>query len=308
MTELPEPLTPPDCDLRNFPWMELDINRLLTSETWILGTAEECKACVTLWCEAWRQIPAASLPDDDRMLAHLSRAGAGWKKIKEGVMRSWIKCSDGRLYHPVVAEKAVEAWEKKLAQRNRTEAARLAKLNKKNGHIVSETPPTANVADNDTEAVTNSAAKSVTENVTGSRREERRGEEKKEESSGTSYRATAAPSPADPPDVRTEFWREGLAIVRGLTGKSDAVCRAFLGRALKVLADDCDAGMAILHHADDLRPGGPEAWIMASCEARMSRKSSGISARKEKILRAGGLWPELDGPIIDAHREGVWRQ
>jgi hypothetical protein len=31
----PEPLTPPDCDLRDFGFMPLDVRRLLTSETWI---------------------------------------------------------------------------------------------------------------------------------------------------------------------------------------------------------------------------------------------------------------------------------
>ena len=175
--DLPEPLTPADCDLRTFEWMKLDINRLLTSETWILGTAEECKAAVTLWCEAWRQVPSASLPDDDRMLAHLSRAGSAWKKVREMVMRSWVKCSDGRLYHPVVAEKAREAWAEKLAQKARTEAARLAKLAKRHGHIVCEVNPQMHV----TTSVTDLVTSSVTEIVTASRGDKRRGEEIREE-------------------------------------------------------------------------------------------------------------------------------
>jgi 5-methylcytosine-specific restriction endonuclease McrA len=110
MTDLPEPLTPPDCDLRDYLWMPLDVRRLLNSETWILGSPEVKVACMTLWCEAWQQVPAASLPDNDRMIAHLSGAGPGWKKIAAEVLKGWQKCSDGRLYHPVVAEKAREAW------------------------------------------------------------------------------------------------------------------------------------------------------------------------------------------------------
>jgi hypothetical protein len=120
----------------------------------------------------------------------------------------------------------------------------------------------------------------------------------KKESSVPSERATALPSPPDPPDARAEFWREGLAIVRNLTGRPDGASRAFLGRILKTLADDCDAGLQVLHAAYDLRPGGPEAWIVAACKARAARKTTGISARKEKILRAGGLWAE-DGTTID---------
>lgn len=154
MSELPEPLTPPDCDLRDYEWMPIDINRLLTSETWILGSADECKAALTLWCEAWRQLPAASLPDDDRMLAHLSRVGSGWKRIRDAVMRSWIKCADGRLYHPVVAEKARESWALKLGQKQRTRAATEARKNKKHNVTPNDEPTTLQRDDNATSNVT----------------------------------------------------------------------------------------------------------------------------------------------------------
>lgn len=303
MTDLPEPLTPLDCDLRTYEWMPLDVNRLLTSETWILGTADEKVAALTLWCESWRQVPAASLPDDDRMLAHLSRAGSAWKKVREAVMRSWVKCSDGRLYHPVVAEKARFSWGEKQAQRARTEAARLAKANKKNAHIVSETPPqppvTKSVTEIATDSVTQSATDPVTEDVTASNRTEqnRTKEERKKDSEATPL-ATADAAPLVPIDARTEIWREGLAILRRLTGKAEGTSRGFMGRFVKALSDDCAAGMAILHEAEDLRPGEPEAWLMAAANSRSRRAETGISARKERILRAGGLWP-ADGTTID---------
>lgn len=127
MTELPLPLTPPECDLRDYPWMPIDCTRLLTSETWMLGTDSERVAALTLWIKSWHQQPAGSLPDNDRMLAVLSDNARGWGKVREHAMRGWIKCSDGRLYHPVVCEKAAEAWALKLAQRARTEAARAAR-------------------------------------------------------------------------------------------------------------------------------------------------------------------------------------
>ncbi len=38
------------------------------------------------------------------------------------MLRGWIRCSDGRLYHPVVAEKALEAWVEKLTQRKSSAA------------------------------------------------------------------------------------------------------------------------------------------------------------------------------------------
>ena len=127
MTDLPAPLTPPDCDLRDFAFMPLEIRRVLTSATWVLGTPKEKVAALTLWCESWHQVPAASLPDDDKMLSHLSGAGTAWRKVREHVLRGWVRCSDGRLYHPVVAEKALESWEKKQAQRERSRRANAAR-------------------------------------------------------------------------------------------------------------------------------------------------------------------------------------
>lgn len=116
---VPLPLTPPDCDLRGLPFMPLDVVRILDSDLFALSTGEEFKAALALWAKAWLQVPAASLPDDDRVLAHLSGAGSRWKKIRDMALKGWVKCADGRLYHPVVAEKAADAWKHRQAQRDR---------------------------------------------------------------------------------------------------------------------------------------------------------------------------------------------
>ena len=109
MTDLlPPPLTPADCDLRGLPFMPLDVIRLLDSDMFAETTGEEFKAAVALWCKSWTQIPAASLPNKDKVLAKLSQS-EHWKKVKDGAMRGWILCSDDRWYHPVVAEKALAA-------------------------------------------------------------------------------------------------------------------------------------------------------------------------------------------------------
>ena len=34
-----KPLTPKNCDLRDFQFMPMDVRRLLTSETWVTGSA-----------------------------------------------------------------------------------------------------------------------------------------------------------------------------------------------------------------------------------------------------------------------------
>lgn len=132
------PPVPAECDLRDFSFMPLEFRRLFTSETWLLAKPEEKVAALALWCESWHQVPASSLPDNDRVLAHLSQAGARWLKVRDQAMRGWLQCSDGRLYHPVVAEKALEAWERKLEQRKRTHAARVAKLQKQISHATGD--------------------------------------------------------------------------------------------------------------------------------------------------------------------------
>ena len=86
--------------------MPIDVRRLLASETWVLATGDERSAAMCLWLESWHQIPAASLPDNPRMLAHLAQC-TKWPKVQQQALRGWINCSDGRLYHPVVAEKAL---------------------------------------------------------------------------------------------------------------------------------------------------------------------------------------------------------
>lgn len=106
---LPEPLVPAEVDLRGLDWMELDVVRLMDSDMFALSTGDEFKAAVALWCKSFHQKPGGSLPDNDKVLAELSRAKS-WKKVKAVALRGWFKCSDGRLYHKVVAEKALKAW------------------------------------------------------------------------------------------------------------------------------------------------------------------------------------------------------
>lgn len=108
MTDLPAPLTPADCDLRGMQWMPLDTMRVLDSDLFLNSTGDEFKAAFALWCKSWQQVPAGSLPNNEKSLAGLSLA-KNWKKVRAVAMRGWILCSDNRYYHEVVAEKAMEA-------------------------------------------------------------------------------------------------------------------------------------------------------------------------------------------------------
>ena len=131
----PAPLVPVECDLRDFAFMPLDVVRLRDSGLTMEGSGDEFRAAVLLWCAAWRQIPAGSLPNDEKMLAALAGYGRdlrSWRTVWPGARRGWQLCSDGRLYHAVVCEKALAAWGGKMAQRQKTAAATAARW-KRNG-------------------------------------------------------------------------------------------------------------------------------------------------------------------------------
>jgi hypothetical protein len=131
--DLPAPMTPAGCNLQDFPHTPILRSRLFGSSFHARTTDSEWRAGVTLWLKAWEQVPAGSLPDDDIelcRLAELARDLKAWKKLKAGAMRGWVLCSDGRLYHPVVAEVVHNAINAKSAQRDKTLKARIAALQK----------------------------------------------------------------------------------------------------------------------------------------------------------------------------------
>lgn len=133
MTDLPNPLTPADCDLRGLRWMPLDVVRVIDSDTFGISTGDEFKVAFRLWAKCWLQVPAASLPDDDRVLAHLAGLSENmqkWKKVRAVALRGFVKCNDGRFYHPVIAEKAIEAMGRRedYAEREGNEQSRQQRL------------------------------------------------------------------------------------------------------------------------------------------------------------------------------------
>jgi len=93
---------------------------------------------------------------------------------------------------------------------------------------------------------------------------------------------------APPPDARAELWGDGLALLRGLTGKPDGPSRGLLGRLVKAARDDCPAVMRALRSAADLRPVDPVPWLMAALNQPDD---------DTRLLQAAGLLPT--GPTLD---------
>jgi len=127
----PAPPVPPHVDLTDFPFFPLDAVRLRDSDLSVKASGEEFKAAVLLWCASWHQVPAASLPNDDALLAKFAGYGRteteAWKAIRMEALRGFKECADGRLYHALMAEKANEAWTGKLRLRHKRECERIKK-------------------------------------------------------------------------------------------------------------------------------------------------------------------------------------
>lgn len=137
-TDLPAPLVPADIDVDGINGFLLHTDKLFHSELWALSTGDEFKAAVALWGHAWRQRPAGSLPNDDRLLAAFSGTGSRWKKVRAMALRGFILCSDNRYYHRVLCEDVIRAAQAKDSRRERTAAATKAHQSKTDPD---QTPP-----------------------------------------------------------------------------------------------------------------------------------------------------------------------
>ncbi len=121
MSDLPAPLTPPDCDLRGggYEWMRLWGHRMFTS-SWYRAARKDGRggiASLKLYWSAMLQYPAGSLPNDEEELCMLADFGEdmrAWKKHRAVAMHGFVLCDDNRWYHPVVAEQAMEAYDRQL--------------------------------------------------------------------------------------------------------------------------------------------------------------------------------------------------
>jgi uncharacterized protein YdaU (DUF1376 family) len=132
VSALPEPFTTASHDVSGLDGFMLNTDKLMASELVALATGDEFKSAVCLWCRAWKQIPAGSLPNDERVLAAFSGAGSRWPKVREVALRGFVLCSDGRLYHKTLCEDVHRAAQAKAQRQERTKAATEARNAKRN--------------------------------------------------------------------------------------------------------------------------------------------------------------------------------
>jgi hypothetical protein len=295
---LPPPPVPPDADLKDFPYMPIFRARLFGSTFHARATDAEWRAGVTLWLKSWEQVPAGSLPDDDVDLCRLAELGRDlkiWRRIREGAMRGWAKASDGRLYHPVVAEVVAEAWAKRAKATRRGKAGASKRWSPSNA-------PTIKTDGASIEQASPGDRSSNAQAMLGdSKGREGKGKEEKdsypETERSTTSRATRLIEIFD--RVRTEIF--GPEQARAWPQSADAV---HAQRAL-------DAGWT--EHAAELLfrdrmakrreqgkpPPGGLAWFEkpfaeASPAARTAEDVSDADPRAKAFVAAGNAWLALD--------------
>jgi hypothetical protein len=164
----PDPPVPANLDLRRFPWMPQDVVAVPKYILTVGITAEQWLPMYLLWARAWHEVPAGSLPADDRVLAHYAGYGhdvAAWKTVRDGAMTGFVEHSDGRFYHPMVTEQALYAGEKQAANKSRTTAAQAVRHQRyrerndeRNVHQSDIDKDTDNDTDNDTKRSTDGGA------------------------------------------------------------------------------------------------------------------------------------------------------
>jgi hypothetical protein len=122
MSDLPQPLTPPECDLRGLEWMPFYGHRLFASDFDAHASDAIFRAALNLMWAAWNQMPAASLPDDDIALCRLAGLGRQlkrWRGMRDQALEGFELCADYRLYHRELAPIALDSWRHRQRERAR---------------------------------------------------------------------------------------------------------------------------------------------------------------------------------------------
>ncbi|AHE55525.1 DUF1376 domain-containing protein [Sphingomonas sanxanigenens] len=276
---LPDPLTPPDCDLRGLEYMPLLGNHLFGSEFNARATDSEWRAALTLWWAAWGQVPAASLPDEDTALCRFADLGKdvkSWRKLRAGALHGWVKCADGRLYHPLLAKQALIAWEKRQQDRQArtTSAERKARERADRSRMFEDlaavgVTPAWNIPTGDLRAL-------VTEHVRDQSREKvtpvtppvTRNVTAKTGRDGTVYSDTNVSGADAPPiDVVKAMFDEGVALL-GQYGRNASSSRSIIGKWRNARGPDWV--LRAIRAAKAEATGDPVEWI----QGRLRRENS----------------------------------
>ena len=261
----------------------LNVERLMASELVALSSHEVVAASLFLWCRAWKQRPAASLPDDDRVNAAFAKLPiARFKKLKDQILRGFIKCSDGRLYHRVLSEEAENAFAKKQAfkRKRAADAKRLQEWRKNQKATHDETHiETPHETQNETRFVAEGQGQGL---------------------------FTEAKASGVPPSAKEKLWREGPDAIAAL---KPGDYRKIIGGWIKA-GNTPDQILAAIAKAQAEKAIDPIPYIVACLRQGPRKGELRMVPRHEarRALEAAGLAEEPDPQVVGKSAYAGWKQ
>lgn len=92
-------------------WFPAYVPRFLASDTILRMSTEAVGAYFFLLLRAWHQEPPGTVPDDDSVLASWARLSLSrWKRVREDVLRAFVKGEDGRWHQLTMKTIAAKSY------------------------------------------------------------------------------------------------------------------------------------------------------------------------------------------------------
>jgi len=109
---------PYPADIRAKGWrFELDLERVMQSDTWALASPDIRPWLLMLWSTAWQQTPCGSLPSDPALIcARIGMPQKQFDKCKTVLLRGWWTAEDGKMYHDTIIAQVLGMVEAKKAE------------------------------------------------------------------------------------------------------------------------------------------------------------------------------------------------
>jgi uncharacterized protein YdaU (DUF1376 family) len=232
-------------------WLPLYVGDYL-GDTMRLSTLEH-GAYLLLLMEYWRQGP---LPDDDKALANITKVPRGaWLREVGPSLRSFFDVHEDGLLHQKRMDAEIERVANTSAVRRTAAVESWNKRNanaKKNGD-----KPHANGVHPGYDSRAPALQSQLHSESSSLRSEE----------DSVSLRSTRGEK-TEFKDIRDELFNRGGVLVSQLTGKPIAPSKKFVGKLLKLAADDCAVVLAALYRATEHRPVDPAAWLTQAVSGR----------------------------------------
>lgn len=155
--------------------LDIDYQRLVQSDTWLLSTPEQQAYLLKLLLISWQQIPAGTLPQNKKIIA----AALGLDEPKftewaEVLLRGWVLADDGRLYHPVMIENVLEMCKKRDSNAKRQQNYRQNKRSVTRDNSVTNALVVSDyTVSNDTNTNTNTDTNKVNTDIDTSTQEQK---------------------------------------------------------------------------------------------------------------------------------------